>query len=342
MMTLCLQKEIGKGSFGTVFSGTYYIEKCKQKVAIKKIKSNTNGVPFLMELSIMSTYKHRNVNTAHNIYLKNDNIYIIQPLANVLNLKDYLKYNFVSFKNKMVGIGWLFEGISFLHKHHIVHLDLKASNILISDIGEWKIADFTLSTKFGWKISQKPCTITHRPPEVFLGEYTLNPKIDSWSLGCTLYQIIYEQLLFRKQKDKNGYTMAIDDFCYLNGYKVRKVDTYKSYIKPSCFLKSKKLLQVNNWILKLLNPNPNERITVSDIIGVSSSKIDNKMDDKKKLCKKMVKCVGNRSSLTEITVKWIVDKLMNGEHPKPKGIPTYKLLLEEKNILTKIKFKLHM
>ncbi len=343
-MTLHLKNVIGRGSFGTVFEGTYQIGNIKKDVAIKKLKSNSNGIPFLMELSIMNTYKHKYINTAYDIILKNDNIYIIQPLANILNLQDYLKFNFIPFKAKMYGIYGLLEGINFLHTRGILHLDIKASNILISKSGIWKITDFTLSSKIGWKITQKPCTITHRPPEIFLGKYILNPKIDSWSLGCTIYYIIYEKLLFNKQRNKNGYMLAINDFCHFAGYNFDCNNYFDSnYNKPNIQinLKSKKYNQVNRWIFKMLNPDPKKRISVVDIIGNKGYLTEN-LNNNNKLYFNIIKCMGDESFLTKTTTRWIMNKLTNGEYSKPAGIPTYKLLLEEKNILTKMKFKIHL
>lgn len=77
-----------------------------------------------------------------------------------------------------------------------MHRDIKPKNILVNN-GILKIGDFGLATYF--KDSQEGFnefkgTLITMAPEVILGAYS--PKCDIYSLGCTLYWMIYKTFLY--------------------------------------------------------------------------------------------------------------------------------------------------
>lgn len=78
----------------------------------------------------------------------------------------------------------LLGALSFLHSRHILHRDLKLSNLLYNHRGELRVADFGLARRVGgefvgdnWSDSkEKNCCLTpkvvslwYRPPELLFG-----------------------------------------------------------------------------------------------------------------------------------------------------------------------------
>lgn len=49
----------------------------------------------------------------------------------------------------------LVEGVGHIHKHNIIHRDLKLGNMLINDSMDLKIADFGLATSVGYEGEKK-------------------------------------------------------------------------------------------------------------------------------------------------------------------------------------------
>ena len=82
------------------------------------------------------------------------------------------------------------SGLEYLHSEGIVHGDIKAANILVSDRGEVKLTDFgcSYSTRITENRELAMGTVLWMAPEVCRQEAS-NWSCDIWSLGCTLLQI---------------------------------------------------------------------------------------------------------------------------------------------------------
>ncbi|QQP49759.1 Cyclindependent kinase 10 [Caligus rogercresseyi] len=61
------------------------------------------------------------------------------------------------------------RGLVYLHSRHILHRDLKVSNLLMSDKGTVRIADFGLARTYGLKpMTPRVVTLWYRAPELLL------------------------------------------------------------------------------------------------------------------------------------------------------------------------------
>jgi CTD kinase subunit alpha len=94
----------------------------------------------------------------------------------------------------------LFEGLDYLHRRGVLHRDIKAANILVSNTGQLKLADFGLA-RFYAKRSQldytnRVITIWYRSPELLLGETQYGPAVDIWSAACVLVEIFTRHAIF--------------------------------------------------------------------------------------------------------------------------------------------------
>ena len=89
----------------------------------------------------------------------------------------------------------------FHQKNHILHRDMKAANLLISNSGSLRIADFGLARAFDPTITRGSsdsrakerkytnCVVTrwYRPPELLLGARQYGGEIDMWGIGFVIF-----------------------------------------------------------------------------------------------------------------------------------------------------------
>lgn len=90
-------------------------------------------------------------------------------------------------------------GLKYIHRHNILHRDLKSSNIFLQENGDLKIGDFGIARVLEGTL-QNAETVVGTPyyisPEICRSEpYSF--KSDVWSLGCVLYELCTLDYPFR-------------------------------------------------------------------------------------------------------------------------------------------------
>lgn len=199
---------LGRGTYGQIYQATITVANQVQIVAAKCSKNDEQGIPRIMEASIMATFTHKALNTAlHGNIIDNGlALYILQEKAE-MDLACYVKANSVSHEEVRYWSYLIIQAIRLLHRESIIHGDLKANNILIYPLAPGqtyrtvKLTDFTFAVK-KWTpeltFHHSICTTTHRPLECFRGLPWSFP-VDIWSAGCTLAEIVTGRALFPRQ-----------------------------------------------------------------------------------------------------------------------------------------------
>uniref|UniRef100_A0A6I8S6M5 Cyclin-dependent kinase 14 n=1 Tax=Xenopus tropicalis TaxID=8364 RepID=A0A6I8S6M5_XENTR len=178
-------EKLGEGSYATVYKGKSKVN--GKLVALKVIRlQEEEGTPFtaIREASLLKGLKHANIVLLHDI------IHTKETLTLVF---EYVLFLFQ-----------LLRGLSYIHQGHILHRDLKPQNLLISDTGELKLADFGLARAKSvpsHTYSNEVVTLWYRPPDVLLGSTDYSTCLDMWGVGCIFVEMIQGVAAFPGMKD---------------------------------------------------------------------------------------------------------------------------------------------
>ena len=201
--TLEIGRLLGTGGFGSVYEGRFK----GKKVAIKKLHLNTKNPhavteSFLAESSTM-TLRHRNIIRLIAVSPPNVNRnerYIIMEYAGSRNLRKLIDdetEKFTEFRRMGYALD-IANALNFIHRHKIVHLDLKPANIIVTCQDVCKLGDFGCSKILPDDGLCSPATPTnsfltgtfaYRAPELLKGDFP-SSKADMYSYGICLWQLL--------------------------------------------------------------------------------------------------------------------------------------------------------
>ncbi|CAO2583316.1 Serine/threonine-protein kinase TAO2 [Lemmus lemmus] len=187
-------REIGHGSFGAVYFARDV--RNSEVVAIKKMsysgkQSNEKWQDIIKEVRFLQKLRHPNTIQYRGCYLREHTAWLVMEycLGSASDLLEVHKKPLQEVEIAAVTHGAL-QGLAYLHSHNMIHRDVKAGNILLSEPGLVKLGDFG-SASIMAPANSFVGTPYWMAPEVILamdeGQY--DGKVDVWSLGITCIEL---------------------------------------------------------------------------------------------------------------------------------------------------------
>jgi serine/threonine protein kinase len=274
--------KLGEGTYGIVFRAKD--QKGQEIYALKKIRlqADQEGIPStaIREISLLKELNHINIVKLYEVMHSIKKLtlvfeYVEQDLKKVI---DSTKGKGLEMKYIKSYLYQLLKGIDFIHKHKVLHRDLKPQNLLITNDLKLKLCDFGLSRMFSLpmgKMTHEIITLWYRPPEVLLGIENYTTKVDSWSIGCIMAEMISGKPLFPGDSEI-GQLFKIFEFLGTPNEEtwpgVSKLPEYKITFpqwKPQSIRKKFKGFDEDGLDLmeKFLQMDPEKRITIREALN---------------------------------------------------------------------------
>ncbi len=201
----------GSGGTCTVFKAKLNGE----DVAIKKLKTvgtmaitNEQKACMTREIRCLRNLWHQNVIIFRSAILEKDCIAYVMEYMSKGDIRNFIHEQFVHPHVKVKLLHDVSQGVNYLHclPKQIIHNDLKAANVLISDQIVAKLTDFGLAYRQLNTMSKiyveeqnersKGATNTHRAPERWMNIDCCSTKSDVYSFAILMWEVFSEEMPF--------------------------------------------------------------------------------------------------------------------------------------------------
>lgn len=210
--------KVGEGTYGVVYRARD--TKTDEIVALKRVRmeEEKDGLPVssLREINLLLNMRHKNIVELREVVVgqRLDSIFLVMEYCeqDLASLLDNMSSHFTEAQVKCIMLQ-LLNGLDYMHEQYIIHRDLKASNLLMTDHGCVKIADFGLARKFSipnGQMTPKVVTLWYRAPELLFGSKLQTTAIDIWSAACIFGELLLHKPLLPGRSELNQIDLIIN------------------------------------------------------------------------------------------------------------------------------------
>ncbi|CAM9773716.1 unnamed protein product, partial [Phaeothamnion confervicola] len=194
---------LGEGAYGAVYKARRLY---KDELVAVKIIPLDGGSDLRKELDIMMSCRCPYIVALHNVFHKDNEAsgflaaakacfaWLVMDYCGGGSASDVMEAAGVTLSEEEVRccVAWCLLGLDFLHGRRKLHRDVKAGNVLLTDSGAAKLADFGVSREVTSSNNGKAQTVIGTPywmaPEI-IQEVPYDGRADVWSLGITAIEL---------------------------------------------------------------------------------------------------------------------------------------------------------
>lgn len=201
---------IGQGGMADVYLAQDII--LNRTIAIKILRTSLAKDPiyvtrFQREASAAAALSHKNIVEIYDVGEDEDKYYIVMEYVPGMTLKELiLKRGAVHVVEAIDIMKQVISGISKAHQLGIIHRDLKPQNILVTDSGVAKIADFGIASMQSLaQVTQTDVimgSLHYLAPELARGEKA-TAQSDVYALGIVFYELLRGEVPFNGESPVN-------------------------------------------------------------------------------------------------------------------------------------------
>ncbi len=275
---------LGSGGFGTVYlAEDTWIDK---KVALKV--PHKQGVDFgelLREPRLLASLNHPNIVTILTAEKQENVFFIVMEFVAGETLEAIIaREGALDLSRALDYTCQICNAIDHAHRHGILHRDLRPSNVLVSDSGLVKVADFGTSRFL--EIAAHGTTIIGSPPymapEQFHGKAVF--ASDLYSLGITMFQMLVGDLPYDTPSPSDLERLARGEFQISVRSKNPKIpkainDVVFKAMSPEIPSRYQRASEVLDDLLatRTTRPTPRPRAAAADVVADEAQDIQSRL-----------------------------------------------------------------
>lgn len=196
-------RRLGTGGMGEVFLA--HDPRLERRVAIKRLIPQAFGVQptvqarLRREARLAAQINHPAVAQIYDLLTLDDIDHIVMEFVPGRSLRDVLSDGPLPLGQGLPILVDIATGLTFAHRHHIIHRDLKTENVLVDDHGQAKIVDFGIARPVATDGDGSLASLTHTgavigtsramSPEQAAG-HAVDFRSDLFSFGVLIYEVL--------------------------------------------------------------------------------------------------------------------------------------------------------
>ncbi|XP_026797007.3 mitogen-activated protein kinase kinase kinase kinase 6 [Pangasianodon hypophthalmus] len=190
-----LLHRIGSGTYGDVFKARNIKTSIISAIKVVKLDAGDDISSIQQEITMMKDCMHKNIVAYFGSYLRNNKLWICMEFCGGGSLQDIyhvtgpLKERQIAYVCRET-----LQGLHYLHMMGKMHRDIKGANILLTERGDVKLADFGVAAEINASVVKRKSFIGTpywMAPEVAAVERKggYNQLCDIWAVGVTAIEL---------------------------------------------------------------------------------------------------------------------------------------------------------